>query len=57
MFNIMSQELNINGKICQNLDKCLEYTNKHRKMLADDFDSQFAYYRDINREVRTSYIK
>ena len=31
VFNIMSQELNINGKICEILDKYFEYTNKHKK--------------------------
>ena len=29
MFNIISKEFNVNGNICEILDKYFEYTNKH----------------------------
>ena len=31
VFNIISKELDINGSICEFLDKYFEFTNKHRK--------------------------
>ena len=37
----MSQELGVNGNICEILDKYFEYTNKHRKIIEDEYDSQF----------------
>ena len=30
VFYITSHELVVNGKTCEILDKCFEYTNKHR---------------------------
>ena len=56
MFNIMSQELNINGKIFEILDKKFEYTNKHRKTIDNENDSQFDDYRDINQGKGNNYI-
>ena len=38
------------------LDKYFEYTNKQRKILEDEYDSQFQDYRDIIQEERTKYI-
>ena len=31
VFKVMSQELEVVDNICEILDKCFEYTNKHRK--------------------------
>ena len=31
VFNFISKELDINGNICEFLDKYFEFTNKHRK--------------------------
>ena len=56
VFNIISQDLNINGNICDILDKFFEYTNKHRKIIEDEYDSQFDDYRDLNQEERTICI-
>ena len=36
VFNIISKELNVDGKICEILDKYFEYTNKHRKIIEDE---------------------
>ena len=52
----ISKELNSNGKISEILDKYFEYTNKHRKIIEDDYDSQFKDYRDFEEEKRTKYV-
>ena len=31
VFNIISKELDNNGNVCEILERCFEYTNKHRK--------------------------
>ena len=36
VFNIMSQELGVDGNICEILDKYFEYTNKHRNKIEDE---------------------
>ena len=46
VFFILSKELNINGNICEILDKYFEYTNKQRKILENEYDSEFEDYRD-----------
>ena len=56
VFKIISKELNVNGNICEFLDKYFEYTNKHGKIKENEYDSQFEDYRDINREERTKHI-
>ena len=56
VFNIISIEINVIGKICKILDKYYEYTNKHGKLIENEYDSQFEDYRDINQEVRTKHI-
>ena len=52
----MSQDLGVDGNVCEILDKYFEYTNKRRKIMEDEYDSQFDVYRDINQEKRTKYI-
>ena len=37
--------------------KYFEYTDKHRKIIENENDSQFDDYRDINQEERSIYIK
>ena len=37
-------------------EKYFEYTNQHRKLIENEYDSQFGDYRDINQEERTNYI-
>ena len=56
MFINISNKLNVNGNICEILDKYFEYTNKHRKVTEDEHDSQFQDYRYINQEERTKHI-
>ena len=41
VFNIISKELGLNGNLCETLDKVFEYTKKQRKLLEDEYDSEF----------------
>ena len=56
MFNKISKELNVQGNICEVIEKYFEYTNKHKKIRENEKDLQFDGYRDINQEKRNIYI-
>ena len=59
VFNIISKELNIddiNDNVCEIKDKNFEYTNEQRKIIEDEYDSQFNDYRDNDEEERTEHI-
>ena len=59
VFNIFSKELNIddiNDNVCEIIDKYFEYTNEQRKIIEDEYDSNFKDYRDIDEEERTEHI-
>ena len=53
VFNIISKELNVNGNICEILEKFFELLNEHEKQNAEEFDSKFDDYRDINEKEKT----
>ena len=59
VFNIFSKELNIddvNDNVCEIIDKYFEYTNEQRKIIEDEYDSNFKDYRDNDEEERTEHI-
>ena len=56
VFSIISKELNINGNICEILDKYFENTDRQRKSIEDEYDSQFSDYRDNDEEERTGHV-
>ena len=56
VFNIISKELNVNGNICDILEKYFEFLNKYEKQYAKEFDSEYDDYRDINQKEETDYI-
>ena len=56
VFNIISKELNVNGNVCEIVDKYFEYTNKYRKIIEDAYDLQFDDYRNNDAEERTEHI-
>ena len=56
VFNIISKELNIDDYVCEIIDKYFEYTNERRKIIEDEYDSNFEDYRDIDEEERTEHI-
>ena len=56
VFNVISKELNINGNICEILEKCLEFSNKIEEQNAKDFDSKYDDYRDIAQKEKENYV-
>ena len=38
VFNIISKELDVNGNICEILEKNFEFLNKYEKLCAKEFD-------------------
>ena len=50
VFNIVSKELNVNGNICEILEKYFEFLNKYEKQYAKEFDSKYNDYRDIDQK-------
>ena len=58
VFNIISKELNVNGNdnVCEIMNNYFEYTNEQRKIIEDEYDSQFIDYRDNDEEERTEHI-
>ena len=53
---LFQKNLGVNGNISEFLDKYFEYTNKQRKMVADEYDSQFKDYRDNDEEDKNKHI-
>ena len=35
-FNVISNQLDINGNVCEILEMYIEYINKHRKIIEDE---------------------
>ena len=58
VFNIISKELNVNDNdnVCEIINKHFEHTNKQRKIIEDEYDSQFNDYRNNVEEERTEHI-
>ena len=57
VFIIISKEIGVNGNICEILDKYFEYTIKHRKIIGNEYDSQFDDYRDIVKKEPNTLTK
>ena len=53
----ISKELNINGNKWGVLHKYFENTNKQRKTLEDEYDSQYKDYRDNDQKERAKCFK
>ena len=54
--NIISTELNVNGNICEILEKYFEFLNKYEKQYAKKIDSKYDDYRDIDQKEKTDYM-
>ena len=52
VFNIISKELNVNGNICDVLEKFSEFLNKYEKQDAKEFDSKNDDYRDKHQKQK-----
>ena len=55
VFNNISEELNVNGNMCDLLQKYFEFLNKYEKQYAKEFDSKYDGYRDINEKGKTDF--
>ena len=55
-FKIISKELNVNGNICDILEKYFEFLNKYEKQYSKEFDSKYDDYRDINQKEKEKYV-
>ena len=56
VFNIISKELNVNGNICDLLEKYFKFLNKYEKQYGKEFDSRYDDYRDINEKEKEKYV-
>ena len=56
VFNIISEELNVNGNICDILGKYFEFLHKYEKQYAKEFSSKYDDCRDINEKEKTDFI-
>ena len=56
MFNIISKELNVNGNVCDILEKYFEFLNKYEKQYTKEFDSNYDHYRDIDQKGKEKYV-
>ena len=56
VFNIISKELNVNGTICEILEKYFKFLNKYEKQYAKEFNSKYDDYRDNNEKEKTDFI-
>ena len=56
VFNIISNELNVNGNICEILEKYFEFLNNYEKQHSKEFDSKYNEYRDIDQKEKEKYV-
>ena len=56
VFNIISKELNVNGNICDLLEKYFKFLNKYEKQYGKEFNSRYDDYRDINEKEKEKYV-
>ena len=56
MFNIISKKLNVNGIICEILERYFKILNKYEKQYAKEFDSKYDDYRDIDQKEKETYV-
>ena len=56
VFNIISKELNVNGNICEILEKYFKFLNKYEKQYAKEFSSKYDDYRDIDQKEKEKFV-
>ena len=52
VFNNISKELNVNGNVCDILEKYFEFLNKLEKEYPKEFDSKYDDYRDMDQKKK-----
>ena len=53
VFDIISKEVNVNGNICEILEKYFKFLNNYEKQYVEEFDSKYDDNRDINEKEKT----
>ena len=53
VFKIFSRKINVNGNICNFLEKFFVFLSKYEKLYAKEFDSKYDENRDINQKEKT----
>ena len=56
LFNIISKELNVNGKKCDLLEKYFEFFSKYEKQYTKEFDTKYDDCRAIDQKEKTDFI-
>ena len=56
VFNITSKELNVNGNICDLLEKYFEFLKKYEKQFAKEFNLKYDDYRDIDQKEKEKFV-
>ena len=55
VINIISKKLNVNGNICEILEKYFKFLSKYEKQYVKEFNSKYDEYRDINEKKKTDF--
>ena len=55
VFNSISKKLDINGNICETLEKFFEFLSKYEKLNAKGIGSKYQNYREIFRKEKIDY--
>ena len=56
MFSNLSKKINVNGNICDILDKCFKFLPKYEKWYLKEFDSKNNDCRDIIQKEKVEYF-
>ena len=56
VFNLISQEYDVNDIIFDFLDKYFEFTKKHRKIIKNELGSQLEDYRGNFQDKKAKYL-
>ena len=56
ILKIISEELNVNGKIYDIIETYLEYKNKHLEIFKREYESKFNDYRDEDKKEKENFI-
>ena len=56
VFKIISKKLDVNGNICEILDRFFEFLKKFEELYAEEVDSKNDDYRDINQKEKLIVI-
>ena len=56
VLKILSEELNVKGKVYDIIEAYMNYKNEHLKIIKAEYESNFNDYRDIDEEEMNNYI-